>query len=389
MDGFQNLRPATNDTQKKTVKNDGELLRFQFAQWLGGTWFYLHDGKPKEFLDSTLSGTWTKRSFERFSARQPKKDNHPASDSSCLNNRRMLLLGSIGTFVSWSYIRAKTIIGIQQYQYNRPSRCGRFRRESTYDLEREFARVFAEGPAQSTCKNTTTNISTQQRAKNQQPTRNTPQTKKQQTTAATSTLRMQNTMRLQGYSNHEAVTPARGAFFKIQDTMRLRRSWQQKACNVQSLVILARRLSWHGQYLVVGGIGLSRLVAGAVFGDMGPTFWNWACTLNAMFSSLGSTGRNLGEQAGCWLMGSWLYHGQIMLGSYVPREMTSHDHQILLLATKNPFLILIIFYWTAPHCSICTYKHLYIYIYRHDDECIFACMHYLYILYIYLHMHIQ
>ena len=143
---------------------------------LGGNWFYLHDGKPKEFLNSTLSGTWTKRSFERFSARQPKKDNHPASDSSSLNNRRMLLLGSIGTFVPWSYIRAEKLSLVYNNQYNRPSRCGRFRRESTYDLEREFARVFAEGPAQSTCNNTTTNISTQQRAKNQQPTRNTPQT---------------------------------------------------------------------------------------------------------------------------------------------------------------------------------------------------------------------
>lgn len=144
-----------------------------------------HDGKPKEFLDSTLSGTWTKRSFERFSARQPKKDNHPASDSSCLTNRRMLLLRNIRTLVSWSYIRAKTIIGIQQYQYNRPSRCGRFRRESTYDLEREFARVFVEGPAQSTCNNKrrTSQLNKEQRTNSQQGTHH-----KQQTTNNTSNI---------------------------------------------------------------------------------------------------------------------------------------------------------------------------------------------------------
>ena len=114
-DGFQNLRPATNDTQKKNCEERWRAIAIPVCTmtW-GGNWFYLHDGKPKEFLNSTLSGTWTKRSFERFSARQPKKDNHPASDSSSLNSRRMLLLGSIGSFASWSYIRAKTIIGIQQ-----------------------------------------------------------------------------------------------------------------------------------------------------------------------------------------------------------------------------------------------------------------------------------
>lgn len=107
-----------------------------------------------------------------------------ASDSSCLNNRRMLLLRNIGTLVSWSYIRAKTIIGIQQYQYNRPSRCGSFRRESTYDLEREFARVFAEGPAQSTCnKHRTSQLNKEQRTNSQQGTHH-----KQQTTNKSSNI---------------------------------------------------------------------------------------------------------------------------------------------------------------------------------------------------------
>lgn len=208
-DGFQNLRPATNDTQKKTVKNDGELLRFQFAQWLGGNWFYLHDGKPKEFLNSTLSGTWTKRSFERFSARQPKKDNHPASDSSSLNNRRMLLLGSIGTFFSWSYIRAKTIIGIQQpIQPAEPVR--------TFQKGKYL--WFGKGICPRICWRSSP-INLQQHhnkhlnsTKSKEPTANKEHTtnNRQQTTAATSTLRMQNTIRLytgiqQPWSGHSSA----------------------------------------------------------------------------------------------------------------------------------------------------------------------------------------
>ena len=145
----------------------------------GGTGSTFMMVNPKNSWTPPLSGTWTKRSFERFSARQPKKDNHPASDSSSLNSRRMLLLGSIGSFASWSYIRAKTIIGIQQPIQPARAGAGRFRREKYLwfgqgNLPAYLLKVQPNQPA--TTPQQTSQLNKEQRTNSQQGTHHKQQT---------------------------------------------------------------------------------------------------------------------------------------------------------------------------------------------------------------------